>query len=107
MMTRRNVTNKKEEFFNRELFFKLGGKDNSKYRYNSYNIKEFNQTQIEYLSSFFNENKLTKSIIKCRMGIEKLEHYFIKGKENRYGKEFKADFPVSRADRHIGSGGDL
>lgn len=53
-----DVTNKKEEFFNRELFFKLGGKDNSKYRYNSYNIKEFNQTQIEYLSSFFNENTI-------------------------------------------------
>ena len=53
-----NLKNSKNELFSREHFYKLGNSKNIVSRYNSYNEKDFNESQINYLSEFFDNNTI-------------------------------------------------
>ncbi|MCD7780239.1 MAG: alpha-2,8-polysialyltransferase family protein [Candidatus Gastranaerophilales bacterium] len=53
-----DIKNNDGKSFSREYFYKLGGIENVKPRYQEYDIKEFNDKQIDYLKQFFNKKTI-------------------------------------------------
>lgn len=53
-----DILNKDSLKFSREHFFKLNGQTGLNTSYNQYNVKNFNENQMNYLRQFFNENTI-------------------------------------------------
>lgn len=57
-----DIINEQNKIFSIKNFYELGGITNIKENYNTYNTKEFNQEQIDYLKQFFDENTIVIGI---------------------------------------------